>query len=115
MKTINELSATVDVLSQRVHELAAEVRTSNAEQRKRTSTLRLVVVALTVLVAVAVVAAATVLLDNRAQIAESNRRWCPMVVALVPQPGDPQPTTERGRLIAREFTRLSVDFGCDQQ
>lgn len=32
-----------------------------------------------------------VMLDSRRQIAESNRRWCPVAMALAPRPGEPQP------------------------
>ncbi len=112
MKTINELSATVDRLSERVHELAETVRVGNTELRRRTNTLRLVVLALVVVVAIAISAATTVLLDNRAQLEANNRKFCPLIEPFVVKPGDPPSTTPRGRQIAASFAQISKDFHC---
>jgi hypothetical protein len=43
---------------------------------------------------------------------ESDLRWCPIVLALVPQPGDPKPSTGRGQVIADSFAKLAADFDC---
>jgi hypothetical protein len=50
--------------------------------------------------------------DNRRSIEVNNRRWCPLVALLVPQKGDPGPTTERGRIIADRATELYEEFRC---
>lgn len=112
MKTINELSGTVDRLSERVHELAETVRTGNTELRRRTNTLRLVLLAVVIVLAVAISAATTVLLDNRAQLEENNRKFCPLIEPFVPKPGEPPSPTPRGKRIAQSFAQIAVDFHC---
>ncbi len=112
MKTINELNGTVEMLSGRVHELAEELRASNRELRRRTNTLRYVLIGMGVLLVVAIVAAASVLLDNRQQIEANNRKFCPLIEPFVVRPGDPPSTTPRGRQIAASFDKLAGDFQC---
>lgn len=105
-KSLDELTASVETLSVDVQDLARALRS-------RTLNLRIAIIGLAVVVAVAIFAASNVLLSNDRAIQESNRRWCPVVTALVPRPGDPQPTTERGRVVAAQFVRLTAEFGCD--
>ena len=47
-----------------------------------------------------------------AQQREADQRWCPIVLALVPRPGDPRPAPGRGQIIADTFTHLAEDFDC---
>jgi flagellar basal body-associated protein FliL len=105
MDPLTELTQAVDRLADQGLELR------RALDRRSRALWVAVIVSAVVLVA-AIAAASTVLLDNRRALAENNRRWCPMVLALVPRPGDPQPTTDRGRVVAAEFRRLAVEFDC---
>ena len=50
--------------------------------------------------------------DAARRQAESDQRWCPVVTAILPGPGDPPPTTDRGRLVVAQFRVLASAFGC---
>lgn len=50
--------------------------------------------------------------DNRRAIETNNRRWCPMVSLLIPQPGDAPVTTQRGRIVVERATELYQEFRC---
>ncbi len=68
--------------------------------------------AFVLIIVVTIIVGFVVVLDNRQSIEENNRRWCPLVGLLVVRPSDPQPTTERGRLIAERARGLSTQFRC---
>ena len=55
--------------------------------------------------------------ENRAAIAENNRRWCPLVSTLAPRPDDPPPVgdakqVERALRVRAALTQLLSDFDC---
>lgn len=47
-----------------------------------------------------------------AAIAESNRKFCPILLIFVPRPGEPGPSTGRGQIVAERVTALAREFGC---
>jgi hypothetical protein len=65
-----------------------------------------------VVMAAVILVGLAVLLDNHSQIEEANKRWCPLVGLLLPEPGETPPATERGRRIVEEAQVLFRDFGC---
>lgn len=50
--------------------------------------------------------------QNRAEIAEANRMWCPVLGAII-QPSGPPPTTERGQVMVDLMSDLFVAYGCN--
>lgn len=66
-------------------------------------------------VACLITAMGSVFYASRVQ-AESDRRWCALLVDLdAAYRGPPQPTTELGRKVAAEVHRLRVGFGCPER
>jgi predicted PurR-regulated permease PerM len=49
--------------------------------------------------------------ENSRQIDESNRRWCPLILMLVPNPGE-KTTAGRSQRIAAEAAVLARQFQC---
>jgi hypothetical protein len=54
--------------------------------------------------------------DNRDQIQQLKHQFCPMIVGIIPAPGEPQPPVgkdgDRGRSVIGTFKGLAQDFGC---
>ncbi len=44
---------------------------------------------------------------------ESNRRWCTLLVTMDEAYRESPPSTEAGKTMAAEVTRLRAEFGCD--
>lgn len=107
--SLSELNRNITNLSKDWDMLRSEVRT---EIRTRTFSLWLVMAAAFALIITIGLTAYAVGNDYQRDIEENNRRWCPLVSLLVPQPGDPVPTTERGRIIAQRATELYREFRC---
>jgi hypothetical protein len=106
------MNESLRALSISVDELSTEVHSLRAEHRRNTSALWGAIVVCGVAVLILGGIGFHVGLDNRRSIEENNRRWCPMVGVLLPSKGDPQPTTERGRIVVDSARQLYKDFGC---
>lgn len=94
-------------LSERIDHLSAVVE-------RRTSWWRAAVaVGLVVLLGVA---GGALLLEfrTRAEIADANRKLCPLVALLIPESGRPEPTTVYGRQLAEQARLLYAAYGCPQ-
>lgn len=93
-------------------EAAKAQREATRAQRERTRSLTrgFVIVAVVLLVSIGLLGFAA--LDNRERVAESERRWCPMVSLLIPAKGEPPPTTQRGVQIVEQAKALAKVFGC---
>lgn len=90
---------------EQVTNLAARVQNKADAIRAQTRALRL----LTFVVALLMAGAYWVILDNRDAIADNNRKLCPILELMVPQPGQPARTTPAGRDIAARATALASD------
>lgn len=51
--------------------------------------------------------------DNRLQLNELRRQFCPLVVVNIPQPDQAPPITQRGRDIEAAARVLAARIGCD--
>jgi hypothetical protein len=49
---------------------------------------------------------------TRAEIADANKKLCPLVALLIPDTGGREPTTEYGRRLAEQARLLYVAYGC---
>lgn len=54
----------------------------------------------------------SILYTNRVD-SESNRRWCGIISTFDAAYKAQPPTTDTGRLVARQMRQLRTDFGCD--
>lgn len=54
-------------------------------------------------------------LRTRAEIANSNRKLCPLVALLIPDTGGREPTTEYGRQLAEQARLLYAAYGCPRR
>ena len=106
MDKIRELNASVD-------DLIDQARTIRTELRRQTRTIWLVFIAACVVIGLSIAALALVGVDQSNQINENNRKFCPVLSAFVPQPGEPPPSTPRGRIVAENFEQLLKDFHCE--
>ena len=104
-ESLEHLVASVDRLSQETVRVRGELR-------RRTLTLWVALAACGVLALVMGLGAYTVGRDNRRAIERNNQRWCPFVEVFIVKPGEPQPTTERGRIIVQRAIRLYDEFNC---
>jgi hypothetical protein len=53
---------------------------------------------------------------TEAERAESDRRWCALLVELdSAYQSSPRPTTETGRKVADEIHKLRIEFGCPER
>jgi hypothetical protein len=102
---IEALTTSVDTLAEEVHSLRGEVR-------KRTAALWAAIVVCGVVVLIIGGIAFTVGLNNQRALAENNRRWCPVVEVMLPNPGEAPPESERGRNLVASARQLYRDFGC---
>lgn len=109
---VESLRASVDTLSAGVATLNRELVATNQRLTAQTRALWWAIGGPGVVVALFLLVGLMVTLDNREQLAESNRRWCPTLALLLPQSGEPASTTERGRRIAVEAQALYESFGC---
>lgn len=51
-------------------------------------------------------------LRTRSEIADSNRKLCPLVALMIPDVGGREPTTEYGQRIADQARLLYAAYGC---
>lgn len=139
---LNRLDTSVGRLSDEVGSLKAELGAAKKalnlqanEQRKNTTAIakrtRMLTGALAVGVVLVVLLIFTSWRSTTAQqetirqqqsavqraIAQNNARWCPVVLPLAPQPGDPPPVgnqdqVNRSLRIRTAFDDLVRDFGC---
>jgi hypothetical protein len=93
-------------------ESARAQREATRAQRERTRTLTRAAAIVSAALVAATVLLGFAVLDNRARVEESERRWCPMVALLIPGRGEPAPTTERGIRIVDQAKALAKVFGC---
>jgi hypothetical protein len=107
--SLSELNDSIAHLSRDWDALRQDVR---REVRQRTMALWVALLAAAIVILVMAAAGYVVGRNNHREIAENNRRWCPLVSLLVPRPGEPVPDTERGRIVAERATQLYVEFGC---
>lgn len=121
-QTADRLAVAIEGLSHEAADIRRELRESTAEQGKRISAQEKHTRAIWfgaavagVLLVVVVVAAFTVTLGNRRAIDDNNRRWCPVLGALVPGPTDPQPTDERGRFVVEQMRSQYEQYGCPKK
>lgn len=91
-----------------VQDLTIEVGKLRSAFGRRTAALAVVGVAFIL----AAVLALHVQAGNDRRIVENNRRWCPLVSVLIPQPGDPPATSARGRLVADRAAQMFTQFQC---
>lgn len=105
MEQLERLNRTVDDLSKQAREIRREMH-----QRTR------VFIAFTsigaILLVVAICAAFVVSLNNQRAIEANNRRWCPVLAAFIPKPGESLPTTPRGLQTVENISAIARDFGC---
>lgn len=101
-------------LTDAVRELRGEGQEIRRELKRRTTVLAWLFAAGAVILICCLAAAYTVSLNNQHAIDDANRKWCPMVRLLIPQPGQSEPTTERGREMVASARRLYDDFGCNR-
>lgn len=99
-------------LTDAVRDLRSEAQEIRRELKRRTNVLAWLFAGGAVILTCALLAAYTVSLNNQRNIEESNRKWCPLVRLLIPQPGQALPTTARGREMVVNATKLYHDFGC---
>lgn len=93
-------------------ESARAQREATRAQRERTRTLTRAAGIVSAGLVAATVLLGFAVLDNRARVQESERRWCPMVSLLIPGPGEPEPTALRGIQIVAQARTLATSFGC---
>lgn len=114
---LRTLTESVDRLEQESHLVRNEMTALREEIRRKTITNRLAIGAVLLLLACTIVAAFQVSLDNKRQIEESQRRWCPVVEPLAPRSMDPPPVgtpeqQQRSQRIRTAFGELVKEFGC---
>jgi hypothetical protein len=54
-------------------------------------------------------------LRTRSEIADGNRKLCPLVALLIPDIGGREPTTEYGRQLADQARLLYAAYGCPKR
>ncbi|HET8661051.1 MAG TPA: hypothetical protein VFM55_18900 [Micromonosporaceae bacterium] len=109
---VTSLRESVDALRGGTDLLRRELVATNDRLSRQTRALWWAIAVPGVVMAVVIVVGMVVGLDNRRAIDESNRRWCPMVGLLLPEPGEAPPSTERSRRILAEAKTLYEAFGC---
>lgn len=102
----------LDELTRSVNRLAREASELRFELVRRTRLLWVALIALFIATVVVTGAAYAVTLDNAHAIERNNQKLCPMITILLPLPGDPPSTTDRGRLIIERAERVARDFHC---
>jgi hypothetical protein len=95
-------------LSDRVDHLAAVVE-------RRTSWWRAAVAVGLVLILAIAGGAFLLELRTRSEIADGNRKLCPLVALMVPDVGGREPTTAYGRQIADQARLLYAAYGCPRK
>ena len=98
----------VQDLTEAVQALRESTDILRREMRWRT---RIAVIA-TVVLAAGVLGVWQTQATTSRQIAEADRRWCPMVSLLIPSRAEEEPTTDRGKQIVAQARTLSHSFGC---
>lgn len=99
-------------LNERIDTLVAEHQLLRGEMHRRTAWWRATVAIGVVLVLAIAGAALLVQLRTRAEIAESNRKLCPLVALLIPDTGGRQPTSPYGQQLADQARLLYAAYGC---
>lgn len=92
-------------LSERVEHLASVVDRRTAWWRAAVAMAAVVLLA---------IAGGALLLEfrTRAEIADANRKLCPMIALLIPDPSKPPPATQYGRQLAAEARLLYASYQC---
>lgn len=108
---VEALRASVDSLAAGVSTLNDELVATNGRLTKQTRALWFAIGGPGLVVAVVLVVGMFIVLDNRSAIEENNRRWCPMLALILPDPGA-SPPTEEGREFVAEAESLYRDYGC---
>jgi hypothetical protein len=99
-------------LSDRIDHLADVVDHQVSVMDRRTSWWR-AAVAVGIVLVLAVTSGAFLLeLRTRSEIADGNRKLCPLVSLLIPDTGGREPTTEYGRQLAYQARLLYAAYGC---
>lgn len=117
MERVDALTEAVRSLTQQIAPegqlaLPDRVDVLTREMHRRTSWWR-ACVAVGIVLLLALAGAAVVLeLRTRAEIAEANRKMCPLVALLIPDIGGREPTTEYGRQLAEQARVLYAAYGC---
>jgi hypothetical protein len=102
-------------LSDRIEHLTEVVDHQVSVIDQRTSWWR-AAVAVGVVVVLAVTSGAFLLeLRTRSEIADGNRKLCPLVALLIPDIGGREPTTEYGRQLADQARLLYAAYGCPKR
>lgn len=109
---LNELTRSVDGLSDEAAELRVELRSLGLELARKTRLLWVAMIAGFIVTVVVVASAYVVTLNNAEAIERNNRKLCPMVELSIQRPGDPKPTTPRGEIVTRRATQLYKDYNC---
>ena len=108
----------VEALTAEVRELHGEAVELRLAVARHTRTLlirtRIVFVLLVAVVALGVMAVAQLHAQVAAgrRAAEDQRRLCPLIKVLIPQPGEAAPSTPRGQKVVEQATRLSRQLNC---
>lgn len=109
---VDDLDTSVNNLAGRVTSLDQKVTRLESGIRRRNAIIAWFLAAIIVVLLATVPAMIKVSFDNRDAIKANNRKFCPFIGILVPGPGAAEPTTERGREIARDAARISREFNC---
>jgi hypothetical protein len=109
---LNRLADEVHELKAEGDHVAAEIRSLRTEMRRRTALMAVVGAVFLALLAYVITTTYLASLRNEQAIEENNRRWCPVVVPLLAQPGDPPARDDRQQRIREAFDGLATDFGC---
>lgn len=102
----------IDELRIAVNRLAGEAAELRAEVARKTRSLWVGLVGLFLVTMAVLGSAYVVTIENSKAIESNNRKLCPMVTVLIPRPGEPLPSTVRGRLVVERAEKVAHDLGC---
>lgn len=120
MERVDALTEEVRALRQQIaptgeRSLSDRIDHLTRELHRRTSWWR-GAVAVGVVLLLAITGGGLVLeLRTRAEIADANRKLCPLIALMVPDPGGRQPATQYGRQLAEQARLLYAAYGCDRR
>jgi hypothetical protein len=116
LERVDALTTEVKALRQQIAPEGAPSLSDRIDQvsvmDRRTSWWR-AAVAVGIVLVLAVTSGAFLLeLRTRSEIADGNRKLCPLVSLLIPDTGGREPTTEYGRQLAYQARLLYAAYGC---